>query len=156
MDNISIKNRFLLYLIFIISLSIFYLYFKHDVGTDTSISEWLINYQGGFTRRGLGGEVNIFFANVFSIPLRDSIFFIQVLNSSIYIILLYNYVKDLKFNIIQIFAIFSPLFLIYPLAELEALGRKEVLIFLFFISTLFFSGKEFRPVILNFSSVKNT
>ena len=149
MDNISIKNRFLLYLIFIVSLSIFYLYYKHDVGTDTSISEWLINYQGGFTRRGLGGEVNIFFANVFSIPLRDSIFFIQVLNSSIYIILLYNYVKDLKFNIIQIFAIFSPLFLIYPLAELEALGRKEVLIFLFFISTLFFSGKEFRPVILN-------
>ena len=149
MDNISIKNKFLLYLIFIISLSIFYLYYKHDVGTDTSISEWLINYQGGFTRRGLGGEVNIFFANIFSIPLRDSIFFIQVLNSSIYIILLYFYVKDLKFNIIQIFALFSPLFLLYPLAELEALGRKEVLIFLFFISTLFFSEKKFRPAILN-------
>ena len=60
MNNISIKNKFLLYLLFIISLSIFYLHYKHDVGTDTSISEWLINYQGGFTRRGLGGEVNIF------------------------------------------------------------------------------------------------
>ena len=150
MDNTSIKKRFLLYLIFIISLSIFYLYYKHDVGTDTSISEWLINYQGGFTRRGLGGEINIFFAKIFSIPLRDSIFFIQAINNSIYIILLYFYVKDLKFSIIQIFALFSPLFLLYPLAELEALGRKEVLIFLFFISTLFFSGKKFRPAILNF------
>ena len=142
MNNISIKNSFLLYSIFIISLSIFYLYYKHDVGTDTSISEWLINYQGGFTRRGLGGELNIFFAKIFFIPLRDAIFFIQVLNSSIYIILLYFYVKDLRFNVIQIFALFSPLFLLYPLAELEALGRKEVLIFLFFISTLFFQEKN--------------
>ncbi len=149
MNNIFIKNKFLLYLIFIVTLSIFYLYYKHDVGNDTSISEWLINYQGGFTRRGLGGEINIFFAKIFSIPLRDSIFFIQSFNHLIYIILLFLYVKNLRFNIIQIFALFSPLFLLYPIAELEALGRKEVLIFLFFISTLFFSEKRFSPIVLN-------
>ena len=149
MDNISIKKRFLIYLIFIISLSIFYLYHKHDVGSDTSISEWLINYQGGFTRRGLGGEIIIFFANIFSISLRDSIFLIQTFSNSIYIILLFLYVKDLKFNIIQIFALFSPLFLLYPVAEIEALGRKEFFIFLFFISTLFFSEKRFKPAFLN-------
>ena len=68
MNNIFIKNKFLLYLIFIVTLSIFYLYYKHDVGNDTSISEWLINYQGGFTRRGLGGEINIFFAKIISSP----------------------------------------------------------------------------------------
>ena len=149
MNNILFKNKFLIYLLFIISFSIFYLYYKHDVGTDTSISEWLINYQGGFTRRGLGGEINIFFANIFSIPLRDTIFFIQAISNTIYIILLFFFVKDLKFSIIQIFALFSPLFLLYPIAELEALGRKEVLIFLFFISTLFFSEKKFRPAVLN-------
>ncbi len=149
MDNIFIKNKFLPYLIFVITLSIFYLYYKHDVANDTSVSEWLINYQGGFTRRGLGGEINIFFANIFSINLRDSIFFVQAFTHFIYLILLFLYIKNLKLNIIQIFALFSPLFLLYPLAELESLGRKEILIFLFFISTLFLSEKRFRPTVLN-------
>ncbi len=134
MENIFFRNKFLIYLIFIISLSIFYLYYKHDVGSDTSISEWLINYQGGFTRRGLGGEINIFFAELFSIPLRDTIFLLQSLGHSVYLIFLFLYVRSLNLNIIQVFALFSPLFILYPLAELEALGRKEIFIFLFYVS----------------------
>ena len=59
MNKIQI-NKFLIFILFNIFYVIFYLYFKHEVGNDTSISEWLINYQGGFTRRGLGGEINIF------------------------------------------------------------------------------------------------
>jgi len=149
MNNIFFKNKFLIYLFFIISFSIFYLYYKHDVGNDTSISEWLINYQGGFTRRGLGGEINIFFAKLLSIPLRDIIFLVQSFSYSTYIILLFFYIKNLNLNIIQVFALFSPLFLLYPLAELEALGRKEIFIFLFYVSFLFFSKKQFNPKILN-------
>lgn len=149
MENIFFRNKFLIYLIFIISLSIFYLYYKHDVGSDTSISEWLINYQGGFTRRGLGGEINIFFAELFSIPLRDTIFLLQSLGHSVYLIFLFLYVRSLNLNIIQVFALFSPLFILYPLAELEALGRKEIFIFLFYVSFLFFSNKQFNPRVLN-------
>ena len=67
MENIQIKNKFLIFVIFILFYSIFNLYLKHDVGNDTSISEWLINYSGGFTRRGLGGEINIFLANFFQL-----------------------------------------------------------------------------------------
>ena len=149
MDNIFIRNKFLIYLTFIVSLSIFYLYYKHDVKVDWSISEWLINYQGGFTRRGLGGEINIFFAELFSIPLRDTIFLIQSLGHSIYLLLLFLYFRNLNFNIIQVFALFSPLFLLYPIAELEALGRKEMFIFIFFVSVMFISEKKFNPKVLN-------
>ena len=60
MNKYTIKNKLLLFIVFLISYSIFYLYLKHDEGLDWSISEWLINYKGGFTRRGLGGEINIF------------------------------------------------------------------------------------------------
>ena len=77
MNNILLKNKLLTFIIFNIFFSIFYLYSKYEVGNDTSISEWLINYQGGFTRRGLGGEINIFLSNFFSLPLRKSIFFFQ-------------------------------------------------------------------------------
>ena len=149
MENIQIKNKFLIFVIFILFYSIFNLYLKHDVGNDTSISEWLINYSGGFTRRGLGGEINIFLANFFSITLREAILSIQILIHSSYLILLFMYIKDLKLDIIQFFALFSPLFLLYPIAELEALGRKEILIFLFFISCLFLSDVRLRSIYLN-------
>ena len=149
MNKYSIRNSFLLFTIFLIFYSIFYLYFKHDVGNDWSISEWLINYKGGFTRRGLGGEINIFLSNFFSISLRDSIFFLQAIVHSIYLIFLFIYLKNFELDILQIFALFSPLFLLYPIAELEALGRKEILIFLFFTFLIFFSTEKFHKNIAN-------
>ena len=64
MNKSLIKNKLLLFIIFLIFYSIFYLYWKRNGGLNWSISEWLINYQGGFTRRGLGGELNIFLENL--------------------------------------------------------------------------------------------
>ena len=149
MQKIDIKKYFSLFIAFTVFYAIFYLYFKHDVGNDSSISEWLINYQGGFTRRGLGGEITTSVANFFSIPLRKSIFFIQSILHISYLFLIFTYIKNLKLNIFQIFALFTPLFLLYPVAELEALGRKEMLLFLFFIITLFFCQKKYPTKFIN-------
>ena len=149
MQKIVIKKYFSLFIAFTVFYAIFYLYFKHDVGNDSSISEWLINYQGGFTRRGLGGEITTSVANFFSIPLRKSIFFIQSILHISYLFLIFTYIKNLKLNIFQIFALFTPLFLLYPVAELEALGRKEMLLFLFFIITLFFCQKKYPTKFIN-------
>jgi len=149
MQKIDIKKYFSLFIAFTVFYAIFYLYFKHDVGNDSSISEWLINYQGGFTRRGLGGEITTSVANFFSIPLRKSIFFIQSILHISYLFLIFTYIKNLKLNIFQIFALFTPLFLLYPVAELEALGRKEMLLFLFFIIALFFCQKKYPTKVIN-------
>ena len=149
MENINIKNKLLIFIIFNIFYAIFYLYTKHDVGNDSSISEWLINYQGGFTRRGLGGELGIQIAKFFNISLRQSIFFIQSILHVIYLILVFNYLKNIKINVFQLFALFAPIFLLYPIAELEVLGRKEMLLFLFFITLLYFSAKKFSSLIIN-------
>ncbi len=149
MQKINIKNKFLFFILFNIFYSVFYLYYKHEVGNDTSISEWLINYQGGFTRRGLGGEINIFLAKITTLNLRDAIFFFQSFIHIIYLLFVYFFLKNIKLNIFQIFALFSPLFLLYPIAELEALGRKEILIFLFFVSILLLCEKKFNPIYIN-------
>ena len=149
MQKIDIKKYFSLFIVFTVFYAIFYLYFKHEVGNDSSISEWLINYQGGFTRRGLGGEITISVANFFSIPLRKSIFFIQSILHISYLFLIFTYIKNLKLNIFQIFALFAPIFLLYPVAELEALGRKEMLLFLFFIIALFFCQKKYPTKFIN-------
>ena len=149
MNKINL-NRFILFYLFSISLFvIFYLWIKHTVGNDSSISEWLINYKGGFTRRGLGGETAILFSNILEIDLRKSIMFLQIFFHCTYLLLLFYYLKNLKINLIQLFAIFSPIFLLYPIAEIEVLGRKEIFLFLLFLSVIFFSNKRYSPKVTN-------
>ena len=137
MNDITLKKNFLFFIIFSIIFAVFFLYIKHNVGNDSSVSEWLINYNGGFTRRGLGGEIAIMIANLFDFSLRQSIFFIQSLFHVSYLVLVFLYLKNLKVNIIQLFAIYAPLFILYPIAEIEALGRKEIILFLSFLIALF-------------------
>lgn len=145
----DLNNKLKIYISFLLFYVIFYLYFKHDVGNDSSISEWLINYRGGFTRRGLGGELAIFLSNITNLTLRFSIFIIQVTLHTFYLCLLFIFIKKIKFNIIQIFALFSPIFLIYPVAEIEVLGRKEILLFLFFLFAIFLASTKSSPKLLN-------
>jgi len=140
--DIALKRNFLLFIIFSIIFAVFFLYIKHNVGNDSSVSEWLINYNGGFTRRGLGGEIAIFIANLFDFSLRQSIFFIQSLFHVSYLVLVFLYLKNLKVNIFQLFAIYAPIFLLYPISEIEALGRKEMVLFLSFIVALFLCEKK--------------
>ena len=147
--HFNLDNKLKIYVSFLIFYVIFYLYFKHDVGNDSSVSEWLINYRGGFTRRGLGGEFAIFLSNVSNFPLRFSIFVIQVALHVSYLFLIFVFLKNIKFNIIQIFALFTPIFLIYPVAELEVLGRKEIILFLFFLGSIFFGSINCPPKYLN-------
>ena len=65
---------FLFFIIFIFLTAIFWLYQKHTIGNDSTISEWLINYQGGFTRRGIIGEISFQLASYFNQNLRFVIF----------------------------------------------------------------------------------
>ena len=89
MNNITLKKNFLLFIIFSIIFSVFFLYVKHNVGNDSSVSEWLINYKGGFTKRGLGGEIAIMIANLFELSLSQSIFFVQSLAHITYLVLVF-------------------------------------------------------------------
>ncbi|MDC1279957.1 hypothetical protein N8Z07_01445 [Pelagibacteraceae bacterium] len=133
---------FLLFIIFIFLAAIFWLYQKHDVGNDSTISEWLINYQGGFTRRGIIGEICFKLADFFNLSLRFVIFLFQSFLYLIYLILIYFFIKDVPKNILTIIAIFSPIFLLYPIAEIEVLARKEIFLYVGFI------------IFLNLSNIK--
>ena len=56
-------NSFLsIYLVILFCFSVFFLNEKYIVGNDSTISEWLINYEGGFTKRGLIGQIAIYLA----------------------------------------------------------------------------------------------
>ena len=131
-ESKNFNKYFNLYLIILFVFSLFYLQIKYNVGNDSTISEWLINYEGGFTKRGLIGQITIYLSFLFDINLRTSIFIFQILIIAIYYLLLSNFFKNLKINKIILLSIFTPIFILYPVAEIEVLARKEIFVFLFF------------------------
>ena len=127
-------NKFLIYYFStLLIFGIFYLYEKHNVGNDSTISEWIINYSGGFTKRGIIGQLSIYLADALAITLRESILIFQIFILTIYFVSLYCFFKDTKVNKLIILCIFTPIFILYPIAEIEVLARKEIFIFCIFL-----------------------
>ena len=138
-------NKFFFYYLGILFFfSIIFLTKKHLVGNDSTISEWLINYEGGFTKRGLVGQITIIITNFLEINLRQTILYSQIIIVATYFILLFRLFKNLNLNKILILSIFTPIFILYPVAEIEVLARKEVFIFCIFLIYLNLNSKLFQ------------
>ena len=138
------KFLFSLYLSFLLILIVFFLTSVHNSSANNSMAEWVINYQGGFTRRGFLGECIFQISQFFDFQLRKTFLVMQILIYIAYFYSIYFFFKKIKFNYFFSLAIFSPLFFIFSLAELEALGRKDILMFLVFITNflIFFKFKN--------------
>ena len=132
----NISNNLFIYLFILFFFAVFFLYHKHDVANDSTISEWFINYTGGFTKRGLIGQICIWFAENLNFSLRFTILIFQIIILFVYFNLLFLFFKKIKLNKIMLLSIFSPIFILYPIAEIEVLARKELFIFSFLLSYL--------------------
>ena len=125
------KNFFKVYISLIFFFSIIILYNKFLHPTDWTTSEWLINYHGGFIRRGLIGELLLQINQFININPRYLVYIFEILLLSSYYYLIINFFKKINFSPILILVIFSPLAFFYPVAEAETLARKEILLFIF-------------------------
>ena len=136
-----IKRDFkLINLIPIISLfSVFILYifslFEFQISlTEYVLIENLINYQGGFVRRGLLGNVILKFNYYSGVNHIKIIIFIYLSAYLIFIILFYKILK--KIWVINpylfLFISISPSTLFFPLFDFNALFRKEIFFFIVF------------------------
>ena len=96
-----------------------------------TIGEWLINYQGGFVRRGFLGEGIYFLCNVIEVSPIFIIWFISIT----------SYVLLVKFTIIEAKDKVSVVFLLSPCVFLapvigDFLIRKDILLLLIFLFNL--------------------
>ena len=150
----SIKTNenkfFFFYLLFLFFSASIFLFNKHTVGNDSTISEWLINYQGGFTRRGLLGDLAFNLALLFEAKIRFVIFLFQLFFYLIFVILTFNFIKDIKINFLSRLALYTPIFLLFPLGEIESLVRKETVIFIIFIIFLSLASKKYNEKYCNY------
>ena len=94
------------YLVIIFLLSVLFLSQKFLYPSDWTTSEWLINYQGGFVRRGFIGEI-IYKIHEFSdLNLRYLVFYFEIFLLAIFFILIYNFFKKTYLNELLIFLFF--------------------------------------------------
>jgi hypothetical protein len=149
----SIKTNenkfFFLYLLFLFITASIFLFNKHTVGNDSTISEWLINYQGGFTRRGLLGDLAFNLALLFKAKIRFIIFLFQLFFYLTFLILTFNFIKNIKINFLSRLALYTPIFLLFPLGEIESLVRKETVIFIIFIIFLSLASNKYNEKYCN-------
>ena len=97
------------------------------------VQDWLINYQAGFVRRGLPGEIFLFLSNVLNVEVK---LFYLIFVSAIFIYffyLIYNFIKGISFNLINTIIIFCPLSILYNLFDSKSTGRKEIIVIVFLL-----------------------
>lgn len=147
--HIKNLNLFKAYIIFLFLLSSFYLSAVYLSQVNNAMSEWVINYGGGFVRRGLVGEIILQLSTFFQIKLREGFLILQILLYLFYYFFIYWLLSNFKKNFIIYLAIFSPVFYSFGLYELEALGRKEILMYIFF-SYNFYLFYKYKNINLNY------
>ena len=83
------KFIFSIYLSILLIFTIFFLSAVHNISTNNSMAEWVINYQGGFTRRGLLGEFIFQISQFFDFQIRKTFLIMQILIYCLYFYSIY-------------------------------------------------------------------
>ena len=128
------RNNFII--LFFLFLILNYVFFNYRIlfrENGYILGDWLINYNGGFVKRGLIGHLFFNLSNKLNIPIIHLIF---IFSSSIYIIstiLFYKIIKKkLIINTVLIFILLPSTFL-FNFFDPLTVGRKEILVILFFL-----------------------
>ena len=130
-SSLKLFLYFLILIVFLVSSFKFYEIIQLKNGWQ--YSDWLINYQGGFTRRGLIGEILFKIHQILSFRLDYLLFFTVVVLYLIFHINLFKIIKNLKIQFIDLLIVLSPLSFLYPVMESKVIGRKEIIFFTCFI-----------------------
>ncbi len=112
--------------------------------------EWLINYQNGFVRRGIIGELIFNLAKLFNNNLELSFLIITSFISLIYYLLSYFFFKKIELNKIWYFILFSPIFYFFFIVISKVGINKFILFYIFYLSYLLFLCSKKYSINRNF------
>jgi len=126
------KNTVIFFFIFIV---INYLFFNYRIifrENGYILGDWVVNYSGGFVRRGLLGHFFFSISKYFDISIQYIIFFFS---TTIYISSTYFFFEIIKRkidNYLVLIFILLPSTLLFNFFDPLSVGRKDILIFFFF------------------------
>lgn len=134
LDTKYISILILFYCLYVLNL---YFLFKGDNSLE-SYKCYLLNYDGGFVRRGLLGEIIKIISVNFNFHLSNIFFSIFLFVYSIFFFFFYKLTEGLEKNILFYFFIFSPINFLFLLVQLNYelpvfLGNFEIFLITFFL-----------------------
>ena len=140
---VNFLPELILFLIFILISFSLYDYEKNL--TNYIFTENLINYEGGFIRRGFLGSIALFFFQIFETD--PKLFFVTIYYSLyLFLILIFFYLinsfKKENFDL-SLLIILSPATLLFIVFDNGALFRKEIFFILIFFVHVVFAKKKF-------------
>ena len=142
-----LNKKYLILILLFIALHSILSVFHSSIAFNWTFQDWLINYEGGFVRRGLSGEIITIISNFFfyeekqfyhGVQIHLVYFYIISIFCFFYYLFVYLFFKSEELNLAKLFIIFSPLSLPFLIYNPGAAGRKEILLFILFISFVYF------------------
>lgn len=123
------KKNYLIYLLIFLSIVIAIFNFSEFIieRSTNQYSDWLINYQGGFVRRGLIGELIFKLYQITKINLNLILFWFVAFFYLSFCYFFTKLIKKLELNHLNLLILFSPLSFIYPVMEQKVSGRKDIM-----------------------------
>ena len=138
-----LKKNILIFIFISFALYSFIGTFHSAISFDWSLQDWLINYEGGFVRRGFSGQFISFISNnffssdkhfYFGVQIHSIYFFFISFFYLLYYSLLYFFLKNEEINFQNLFIILSPLSLPFIIYNIGVIARKEILFFIILLS----------------------
>ena len=112
------------------------------------LGDWLVNYEGGFTRRGLFGEIILNLVNLLGLNVINFTFCLVIFVYLIFIYLFLKLINQRNLDLWLILLIFSPATFLFNFYDPLAIGRKEFLFFIFFLVYVFYRNERYSKFIL--------
>lgn len=135
MNLIKKMTRNHIIIIFFVFLVINYAFFNYRIlfrENGYILGDWLINYSGGFIKRGFLGHLFYLVSKSFNISIIHIIYFFSTTIYLFSIYLFYQIINKRLNNILVFIFLFLPSTLLFNFFDPLTVGRKEVLVFFFF------------------------
>ena len=135
------------------SCILFLTYHLNEFPNKYVFTDWLINYEGGFVRRGLLGQIIYKTAEITNLEIKYIILYFQIFSYLVYFYLFWLFFQKIKINYFWYLLVFSPVLFLYPLSELEALGRKEIIVITLFLLFAYIKYNNLNNLIYSFVGI---
>jgi hypothetical protein len=133
--SIAITERtkrwfFAAFLVFVAACSVWQAAVQARAFDSWIIGDWLINYSGGFVRRGLIGALVMIVHRTTGAPLEWIVFSIQTIAFLVFLGCVYQLSKGIRWSYLMVAALLSPATLAFTVLDPTHAGlRKEILLF---------------------------
>jgi hypothetical protein len=117
---------------------------KIFIGNGWITGDWLINYSGGFVRRGLLGEIFLKLGSVVNKQPQDLVVMLKFFLYAIFCVSFFLLVLKKGFGVVELILFLAPWSIIFNLNDVAGSGRKDILLIsIFTFYTYLYSLKEY-------------